>query len=194
MDTLLELFVAVALIGLYLVGIVVFRIVPERHWGPLLHMARSFARGTPVNVNPRRGLRAIDPGQREELRIAVIHGLPVERLAPDGDTTSEGERLVRVLRTVGQNAGIAVGEQTAYDLQISVFLFEDAPPAVRDVSMGKLLDAGATAADLRALEDLVAHLARIPDDAWEGAPAGGKRLIRRRAIRRRRARGSASRS
>jgi O-antigen/teichoic acid export membrane protein len=194
MDTLLELFVAVALIGLYLVGIVVFRIVPERHWGPLLHMARSFARGTPVNVNPRRGLRAIDPGQREELRIAVIHGLPVERLAPDGDTTGEGERLVRVLRTVGQNAGIAVGEQTAYDLQISVFLFEDAPPAVRDVSMGKLLDAGATAADLRALEDLVAHLARIPDDAWEGAPAGGKRLIRRRAIRRRRARGSASRS
>jgi hypothetical protein len=193
MSALLELAIAVAFLGLYLVCLVVFRVVPERHWGPLLHMARSFARGTAVSVNPRRGLRAIDPAQREELRVAVIHGLPVERLAPDGDTTGEGERLVHALRTVGENAGVAVGEQTSHDLQISVFLFEDAPPAVRDVSMGKLLDAGAAASDLRALEDLVAHLARIPDDAWEGRPAGGRRLIRRRAIRRRRARGSASR-
>jgi O-antigen/teichoic acid export membrane protein len=194
MATLLELAVAIALIGLYLVGLVVFRIVPERHWGPLLHMARSFARGTAVHVNPRRGLRAIDPAQREELRVAVIHGLPAQRLAPDGDPTGEGERLVHALRTVGENAGVAVGERSRHDLQIAVFLFEDAPPAVRDVSMGKLLDAGATASDLRALEDLVAHLARIPDDAWEGQPAGGKRLIRRRAIRRRRARGGASRN
>jgi O-antigen/teichoic acid export membrane protein len=194
MSTPLELVLALALIALYLVCLVVFRVVPERHWGPLLHIARSFARGTAVNVNPRRGLRAIDPAQREELRIAVIQGLPTERLAPDGETKGEGERLVYALRTVGENAGVAVGERTGHDLQISVFLFEDAPPAVRDVSMGKLLDAGAAASDLRALEDLVAHLARIPDDAWEGQPAGGKRLIRRRTIRRRRARGSASRS
>jgi O-antigen/teichoic acid export membrane protein len=194
MSALLELAIAVALLGLYLVCLVVFRVVPEHHWGPLLHMVRSFARGTAVNVNPRRGLRAIDPAQREELRAAVIQGLPAERLAPDGDTTGEGERLVHALRTVGENAGVAVGERTRHDLQISVFLFEDAPPAVRDVSMGKLLDAGAAASDLRALEDLVAHLARIPDAAWEGEPAGGRRLIRRRAIRRRRARGSASRS
>jgi O-antigen/teichoic acid export membrane protein len=191
MSTLLELAIALALIALYLVCLVVFRVVPRHHWGPLLHIARSFARGTPVNVNPRRGLRAIDPAEREELRAAVIHGLPTERLAPDGDTTGEGERLVHALRTVGENAGVAVGKRTGHDLQISVFLFEDAPPAVRDVSMSKLLDAGAAASDLRALEDLVAHLARISDDAWEGRPAGGRKLIRRRPIRRRRARGSA---
>jgi O-antigen/teichoic acid export membrane protein len=194
MATLLEAAIAIVLIGLYLVLLVVFRVVPEHHWGPLLHMARSFARGTPVNVNPRRGLRAIDPAAREELRVAVIHGLPAERLAPDGAANGEGERLVHVLRTVGEKAGVAVGDHTGYDREISVFLFEDAPPAVRDGSMGKLLDAGAAASDLRALEDLVAHLARVPDDAWEGRPAGGRKLIRRRPIRRRRARGSASRT
>ena len=34
--------------------------------------------------------------------------------------------------------------------------------------MRTLLAAGAESNDLRALEDLVAHLARVPDDAWEG--------------------------
>jgi O-antigen/teichoic acid export membrane protein len=195
LPTVAELSIALVLIAVYLGLLVVLRVVPAHHWGPLLHMARSLARGTPVNVNPRKGLRAIDPADREELRVAVIHGLPAERLAPDGDAEAgEGEHLVHSLRLVGENAGVAVGERTGHDLQISVFLFEDAPPAVRDVSMGKLLDAGASASDLRALEDLVSHLARVPDDAWEGHPAGGRRLIRRRAIRRRRARGSASRN
>jgi O-antigen/teichoic acid export membrane protein len=195
MATIAELAIALALIALYLGLLMVFRVVPEHHWSPLLHMARSLARGTAVNVNPRKGLRAIEPDERERLRVAVINGLPADRLAPeDGGPAGEGESLVHALRVVGENAGVAVGERTGFDLQISIFLFEDAPPAVRDVTMGKLLDAGASASDLRALEDLVAHLARVPDGAWEGRPAGGRRLIRRRAIRRRRARGSASRS
>ncbi len=41
-------------------------------------------------------------------------------------------------------------------------------PAVRGATMRALLADGADPEDLRALEDLVQHLSRVPDDAWEG--------------------------
>ncbi len=34
--------------------------------------------------------------------------------------------------------------------------------------MRRLLEDGAPSDELRALEDLVAHLRRVPNDAWEG--------------------------
>jgi O-antigen/teichoic acid export membrane protein len=194
LGVLLEAIIAFVMLGVYLGLLLAFRVIPEHHWQPLRHMARSLARGTAVNLNPRKGLRRLDPGEREELRVAVMNGLPAERLGPEGGNGA-GLRLVRALRQVGEGAGVrSVAESTEHDARISVFLFEDAPPAVRDVHMGKLLNDGAPANELRALEDLVAHLARVPDDAWEGRPAGGRKLIRRRAVRRRRARGSSTRA
>ena len=37
--------------------------------------------------------------------------------------------------------------------------------------MRRLLADGAESNDLRALEDLVTDLARVPDDGWEGRPS-----------------------
>jgi hypothetical protein len=101
-------------------------------------------------------------------------------------------RLVGALRRVGQRGGMPVGEPTGLDPEIALFLFEDASTAVRNATMRRLLDAGADPNDLRALEDLVGHLARVPDDAWEGRRSGDRKrslpgVERRRRVARRRA-------
>ena len=63
------------------------------------------------------------------------------------------------------------------------YLFEDASTAVRNASMRRLLELGAEANDLRALDDLVTTLARVPVEAWEDRPVKrrGHRGRRRRA-------------
>ena len=175
--TLVHLALALAALALWLVALAPLRVIPDYHWQPLIHMARSLARGTPATFKPRRGLRALTPSEREELRVAVVAGLPRERLDASG---GEGTRLVRALRRVGERGGIPVGQATEHDAAIAPFLFEDASTAVRNASMRRVLAAGADSNDLRALEDLVGHLARVPDDAWEGARSQGRRARRRR--------------
>jgi hypothetical protein len=177
----LELAMAGALCLLWIVLLAPLRAIPPEHWKPIVHMIRSFRRGTPADFRPRKGLRALDPATRDELRRAVVGRLPRARLRPDA--SGEGAMLVAALRTVGQEGGIPVGEATEHDPRMAVFLFEDASTAVRNASMRKLLDEGADPNDLRSLEDLVSTLARVPVEAWEDRPVKrrGHRGRRRRA-------------
>jgi O-antigen/teichoic acid export membrane protein len=193
LGSLLELGIASVVLIVFLGLLFPLRVIPEQHWRPLIHVARSLRSGSAASFRPRRGLRALEPGEREELRIAVLRGLPDERLRDrDG---AEGRRLVAALRRVGRRGGIPVARPTPLDAEVSVFLFEDASRAVRDQSMRRLLAEGADPNDLRALEDLVAALGRVPDDGWEGQRSSerGRRLpgserrrlaARRREIRR----------
>jgi O-antigen/teichoic acid export membrane protein len=176
-----DLLVAAGGCALWIALLVPLRAIPPEHWTPLVHMLRSFRRGTPVSFRPRKGLRALDPATRDELRLAVVGRLPRERLLPEaGD---EGLLLVRALRLVADAGGVPAGEPTRLDPEMAVFLFEDAPTAVRNASMRRLLDRGADANDLRSLEDLVAALERVPVEAWEDRPVKrrGHRGRRRRA-------------
>ena len=179
-----ELAIAAALLALFVVALVPLGVIPEYHRGPLLHTVRSLGRGTPANFKPRRGLRAIEPAEREHLRVAVIAGLPAFRLAQEPE---EGERLVRALRRVGARGGIPVELETSKDAAIARYLFENDPTAVRNAVMRTLLDAGVDSNDLRTLEDLVTHLGRAPDDAWEGLSGSERKRALPGAARRRRA-------
>jgi O-antigen/teichoic acid export membrane protein len=185
----LELIVAGLLCLLWMALLVPLRAIPPEHWKPLAHMIRSFRRGTPASFRPRRGLRALDPATRDELRVAVVGRLPRERLLPAaGD---EGLRMVRALRVVGEEGGMNVGGATEHDAEMAMFLFERASTAVRNASMRRLLDHGAEPADLHAMEDLANSLGRVPVEAWEGRPAKkgiGHRGKRRRAAAELRAR------
>jgi O-antigen/teichoic acid export membrane protein len=158
------------------------RAIPPQHWQPILHMIRSFRSGTPASFRPRRGLRSLDEATRDELRLAVVHRLPRERLDPRTD--EEGLRLTRALRQVGKAGGVPVGKPTEHDAQMAIFLFEDASTAVRNASMRGLLDAGAESNDLRSMEDLVSTLARAPVEAWEQKPVNKRRRGRRGRRRR----------
>jgi O-antigen/teichoic acid export membrane protein len=183
MSPVIELIIALALVGLWMVLLVPLRAIPQQHWRPLLHMLRSFRRGTPANFRARRGLRVLEPGEREQLRLAVGGRIPRERLEPAaGD---EGIRLVEALRRVGRRGGIPVHRSTAYDAGLAVVLFEDASTAVRNASVRRTLAEGADANDVRALEDLVSHLAKVPPDGWEGRKASETRSQRRGARLRR---------
>lgn len=177
MHPLLEAGVALVLIGVWIVLLAPLHAIPRAHWTPLVHMIRSFRRGTPANFRARRGLRVIEPGERSLLRRAVVERLPRERLEPAAG--EEGRRLVLCLRHVGRRGGIPVVKESAHDARMAIYLFEDASTAVRNASGRTLLSAGADANDLRALEDLVKHLSRLPDDAWEGTPAKDTRGHRR---------------
>jgi hypothetical protein len=165
MGTVISLVIAGALSLGYLAGLVVFRVIPENHWKPLVHMARSTLRGSTVSgFNPRAGIRSIPEAQRKPLRRAIKKGIPEERLRG-----GKGEELVGILRRLGDAAGVpGVVEPTERDEEISVYLFERAPTAVRNASMRRLLSDGAPSVELRALEDLTNHLRRVPNDAWEG--------------------------
>jgi O-antigen/teichoic acid export membrane protein len=177
MEPWVELPIALALVALWMVLLVPLRAIPQQHWRPLLHMLRSFRRGTPANFRPRRGLRALEPAVREELRLAVVGRMPRERLAPEAG--EEGLTLVRALRRVGRRGGIPVRKGTSHDAALAVVLFEDASTAVRNASVRRVLADGADANDVRALEDLVGHLAKVPPDAWEGRKAAETRRQRR---------------
>ena len=174
---LARLAIAVALLAVYLVLLFAFRVIPESHWRPLAHMARSVVRGTTEReLNPRAGLRALPEDRRCDLRAAISQGLPAERLRTD-----EGAELVASLRAVGVRAGAgSMLERSGDEREVAVFLFEAAPTAVRNASMRRLLAEGADSNQLRALEDLVLLLGRVPDDAWHGAHSrrriGGLRL------------------
>jgi len=160
-----EAVIAALLILVYLASLVVFRVIPENHWLPLAHMARSTLRGSTVRgFNPRAGMRAIPQGQRRVLRQAIRQWVPEDHLR-----TGSGVELVGILRRLGSAAGIpGIAAPTERDEEISVFLFERAPTAVRNASMRRLLEDGAPSDELRTLEDLVGHLRRVPNEAWRG--------------------------
>ena len=132
---------------------------------PLVHMARSSFTGSAVSgFNPRAGIRSIPEAQRKPLRRAVNKGIPEDRLRG-----GKGEELVGILRRLGDAAGApGVVEPTERDEEVSVYLFERAPTAVRNASMRRLLADGASSGQLRALEDPATHLRRVPKDAWSG--------------------------
>lgn len=165
---------ALALGALYLALLFVFRVVPRSHWEALSHMTRSLPSGRPDRFKPRRGLRALDPGEREQLRAAVAASWATRGGAGPASAADRpelaSEALVRSLRRAGERGGVPVGAPQDHDGQIAGYIFSAAPTAVRNAEMRRLLAEGADAADLRTLEDLVAHLAVIPDGAWTAQP------------------------
>lgn len=167
-----EAAVAIAFGGLYLGLLLLLRVVPESHWEALIHMVRSLVSGRPDEFSPRRGLRALEPAEREALRAAVDGSWAARGSKSGGDSNGqEGKasaELIGSLRTAGERGGVRVGAPTERDAEIAAYVFSSAPTAVRNAQMRTLLAEGADASDLRALEDLVAHLATIPDEAWRG--------------------------
>ena len=169
-----EAFVALAFGGLYVLLLFALRVVPETHWEALTHMVRSLVSGRPDRFSPRRGLRTLEPSEREALRAAVesswaVRGTNVADDDGNGSASPEPSGdVIALLRRAGAGGGVQAGEPTDRDAEIAAYVFSAAPTAVRNAEMRRLLAEGAEASDLRTLEDLVAHLATIPEDAWRG--------------------------
>jgi hypothetical protein len=166
-----DIVIALAFAALYVALLLWLRVIPESHWEALTHMLRSLASGRPDRFQPRRGLRALEQHERDALRSAVegswAAGADASGGVPGGANGSPDD-LMRSLRTAGERGGVPVGEATALDPEIAEYLFSSEPTALRNATMRRLLGEGADAADLRALEDLVSHLAAVPDGAWAG--------------------------
>jgi hypothetical protein len=211
LPTAVELVLVVLLLALYGGLLFALRVIPENHWPALTEMATSVVTGRADRVNPRRGLRRLDAEDRERLRAAVRDRLPPDSFSqpakvpqralregrPVGplENGTVGRRLVWALRGAGRLGGSPVRRRSDWDSdRLAEFLFADEPAAVRSATMRTLLAEGADPADLRALEDLVQHLERVPDDAWEGAAAAESTAGRRRRAAGRRGRAAVSRA
>jgi O-antigen/teichoic acid export membrane protein len=165
-----EIPLAIVAGALYVAALFVFRVVPESHWEALAHMTKSLVSGRPDRFQPRRGLRALEQRERDALRAAVESSWAASA-GPSGPPAADGassEVLVHALRRAGVRGGVPVASATELDAEIGAYLFSSEPTAVRNATMRRLLGEGADPKDLRALEDLVAHLATVPDAAWAG--------------------------
>ena len=205
-NTIAEAVVATVLFAIYLVLLLRLRVIPEHHWPALSRMAVATFSGQSHRFRPRVGIKALSPDDNRRLRAAVTTRVaPAELAAPATSPDpparekakelelTEGARLVRVMRGVGVVGGAEVMERSKWDGGIAEFLFADEPPAVRNAAMRALLADGADATDLRALEDLAGHLAKVPADAWEGGRAADSPKARRRRAVGRRGRRAAAR-
>jgi O-antigen/teichoic acid export membrane protein len=201
----LQLPLIALVMAIWIASLFVLRIIPRYHWHPIGHIALSALRGSALRFDVQMGLGSLTPGDRGALRTAVIDRLPAQALVPsigehtDGepasgvlvaggnsDRSSEGARLVRLLRQAGNGGGVPVSDSSELDAGISLFLFSDQPVAVRLAKMRELLSAGASAHDLGTLEDLRDNLARAPAEAWGTQADGdgrqrGARLTAKRA-------------
>ncbi len=201
----LQLPLIVLVMAIWIASLFLLRIIPRYHWHPIGHIALSALRGSALRFDARVGLGSLKPGERGALRAAVVDRLPAQALVPsvgeqgdgepaDGvlaaggnsDGSSEGARLVRLLRQAGKGGGVPVVDSSELDAGISLFLFSDQPFAVRLAKMRELLATGASAHDLQTLEDLRDSLARAPVEAWGPEADGdgrrrGARLAAKRA-------------
>ncbi len=161
--------VAIALGALYVWLLFRLGAISETHRDALTHMAQSLVSGRTDSFKPRRGLRALEQGERDRLR-AGIEASWAARRGPQARPArpASADDLVELLRRVGESGGVPVGAASELDPGIAAYLFSSDPTALRNASMRRLLEAGAEAADLRVLEDLVSHLATVPDEAWAG--------------------------
>lgn len=168
-----ETALALGFSALYLALLPVLRVLPEAHWDALRHMTRSLVSGRPDRFQPRRGLRALEQDERDGLRAAVARSWATRdrrsRSEADGGRAgADSAELLGALRRAGERGGVPVGDPSPLDAEIGAYLFSSEPTAVRNATMRQLLGDGADAAELRALEDLVSHLATVPDEAWLG--------------------------
>ena len=167
---LLQLALAAGLWLAWVVLVVATGAVPAYHRGPLLQMARAALGRGPDRYDAGRGLRALSAPERSALHMAIVERRPLaEAAVPLGAADGEaGELLIRALRHVAAEGGGAVDGPTASDGRIADYLFSDETVAQRDRDARTIVGAGqASAGDLEALEALVEHLQRVPDEAWE---------------------------
>ncbi len=195
LDKWLELPIIAALMGLWVFGLFRLRVVPRHHWAALAHVASSAISGRPDKFSPRKGLRALDPAERERLRVAVVEKLDPELFAPAGSNgekkaeligTTNGDfdaaDLVRILREAAEHGGVPVADPNELDPFMAKFLFARMPQASRDATMRRLLSDGAESTDLTVLESLVNHLRKAPPDVWEGVRASESAYRTRRRV------------
>jgi len=160
---------ALALGALYVWLLFRLGAISEAHREALTHMAQSVVSGRTDSFKPRRGLRALEQGERDRLRAGIETSWAARRSVQGRAVRPASlEGLVALLRRVGARGGVPVGAASELDPGIAEYLFSSDPTALRNASMRRLLEAGAEAADLRALEDLISHLATVPDEAWQG--------------------------
>ncbi len=175
------------LMSLYLFGLFATRIIPTYHRAPIWHIVRSALARRPHGFDRDQGLSVLKPRQLDLLHDAIVNRIPPDNfggeevvMANNGngnsskdavvassETAVAPERLVKILRKVGNKGGVPVGEQTEYDARIAKFLFADSPTATRNATMRGLISAGAESNDLRVLEDLVEYLAKSPKEVWK---------------------------
>jgi O-antigen/teichoic acid export membrane protein len=162
-----QVLVAVAAVLVFAALCLVTGAVPRGHQAPLASVLRSLARLRAGDVDPEAALAKLEAGDREVLRLAVVHRRTPRQIAEHTgrDLDEVHEHLVTALRKLA--AKIEGGpEPTAHDSRIGHYLFYRESVAQQDALRTKLWSAGAEPDDVRELEATLEVLDRAPQGAW----------------------------
>jgi O-antigen/teichoic acid export membrane protein len=182
----LQIGLALALYGAYLLAIVAAAIVPRQHRRALYRIARGFLGEPASGFRPRKALKRLDPPDREALRLAIREQRPVAEIpgqlaaegldlppveVTDGNSGAISERLVAAVRRAAAKGGAPIPPRKGRwaseerDSEIAEYLFPEGTVAQRDAGMRRLLSRGGSR-ELMALDAVVDGLSRVPGKAW----------------------------
>jgi O-antigen/teichoic acid export membrane protein len=150
-------------------------VIPSYHRRPLIHMARATIGRGHARFDSEDALRALDPEDREALRMAIVERRPLEEIGATLGADGGAEQVARALRRAADLGGALAGTDSEHDAAIAEYLFSSQTVAGRDLTAKRLIrDEGVSPGDLRELEAVLDKLERVPEEAWRSGrvPAG----------------------
>lgn len=167
-----QLAVGVALMLVWALLVVLTGAIPSYHRRSLIHLARTAIGRSAAPFDAALALRALNPEDREALRLAVVERRPLEEVGALLDTERAPQRVARALRHAAEAGGAFAGEDTEHDGVIGEYLFSTRTVATRDHTAKRLIrEQGVSPGDLRELESVIEGLQRAPAEAWRGEVA-----------------------
>ena len=166
-EVILQLLLGVAAMLAWAGLVVLTGAIPSYHRRSLIHLARTAIGRTAAPFDSELALRALDPGDREALRLAIVERRPLEEVGDLLETDGAPERVARALRRAADRGGAFAGSDTEHDAAIAEYLFSTEAVATRDHTAKRLIrDEGVSPGDLRELETVIESLEGAPQDAW----------------------------
>jgi O-antigen/teichoic acid export membrane protein len=162
-----QIALGVALLAAWAVLSLLTGVIPRYHRRPLIHMARTAIGRGPGKFDPERALRALEPGDRETLRLALVERLPLQEVGSIVGADDGPERVARALRRAAEEGGAFASGDSEHDAAIAEYLFSTQTIATRDQMAKRLTrDEGVSASDLRELESVRDDLAGVSQEEW----------------------------
>jgi hypothetical protein len=151
----------------YLVTILALGVVPRRHFGQLLRLARATVRQRVGRVDPTAELGRLPAPQRILLASLERDQVPIAVLA-DRAGREEREVSCEYVASLREliGTGPVSGELAELDVRVADYLLSPQPEAQRDRLAHRLLDEGLDPIELIELDEVTQRLRALPRESW----------------------------
>ncbi|HTD58910.1 MAG TPA: oligosaccharide flippase family protein, partial [Solirubrobacteraceae bacterium] len=159
----------------YVTAVLALGVVPRRHFGQLLRLARATVRQRVRREDPTAELGRLPAEQRALLASLERDRVPIAVLADRAGRAEQeiGREYVASLRDL-IGAGPVSSELAELDMRVGEYLLSSQLEAQRDRLARKLLDDGLDPLELVELDETARRLRALPRDSWTTWTAQGR--------------------